>query len=76
LLIKEIFVQNSGINTVNLTARCARDQLNVTHVSLLPWSEGPLHAPPNHGNGADCGAAHPTRYSCLSFENNGEFELQ
>jgi len=48
----------------------------VTHVSLLPWSEGPLHAPPNHGNGADCGAAHPTRYSCLSFENNGEFELQ
>ena len=42
---------------VKLTARGARDQLNVAHASPLPWPGGPLRAPPNHGNGADCGAA-------------------
>jgi hypothetical protein len=47
----------TSINTVKLTARGARDQLNVAHASPLPWPGGPLRAPPNHGNGADCGAA-------------------
>lgn len=42
---------------VKLTARGARDQLNVAYASPLPWPDGPLRAPPNHGNGADCGAA-------------------
>ena len=42
---------------VKLTARGARDQLNVAHASPLPWPGGPLRAPPNHGNGADCGGA-------------------
>ncbi len=49
--------QNRPLIIVKLTARGARDQLNVAHASPLPWPDGPLRAPPNHGNGADCGAA-------------------
>ena len=35
-----------SINTVKLTARGARDQLNVAYASPLPWPGGPLRAPP------------------------------
>jgi hypothetical protein len=42
---------------VKLTARGARDQLNVAYASPSPWPGGPLRAPPNHCNGADCGGA-------------------
>jgi len=42
---------------VKLTARDARDQLNVAYASPLPLPGGPLRAPPNKGNGADCGVS-------------------
>ena len=41
-------------NTVKLTARYSRDLINVAHASSFPWSDGPLPAPPNHGNQAHC----------------------
>jgi len=42
---------------VKLTARDARDQLNAADASPSPLLVGPLRAPPNKGNGADCGAS-------------------
>lgn len=46
-----------SIDTVKLTARVARDQLNAADASPSPLPGGPLRAPPNKGNGVDSGAS-------------------